>query len=316
MAKPRIFVSSTYFDLKHIRADLERFIGDQGFEPILNEKGNIPYGNTEKLEECCYKEIDLCDILISVIGGKFGSESKEENYSISNLELKTAIEKGKQTYIFVEKSVFSEYKTYEANKNNDDVAYTAVDDARVYKFLEEVYSLPLNNQIKSFDTVYEITTYLKEQWAGLFQRLLSESARQKEINIIEHLMSTSKTLNQLVEYVIDEKNRGDQAVKDILLSNHPAFDDIKNKLEIPYRIIFQNRNELTLLLKARQFDEPDFLDDWDVKGFLSWKKNKRDLYLRINEDIFDEHENLKIFTPNEWKKDFIIIDDKEEEIPF
>ncbi len=315
MAKPRVFVSSTYYDLKYIRADIERFIKDQGFEPILNEKGNIPYGSTEKLEEYCYKEIELCDILISVIGGRFGSESKDQGYSISNLELKIAIEKGKQVYIFVEKSVFSEYKTYEANKNIEGLSYPAVDDVRVYKFLEEVYLLPLNNQIKAFDTVHEITAYLKEQWAGLFQRLLNEYARQKEIDLIEDLKNTSKTLNQLVSYLINEKSRGDQAVKDILLSNHPAFEEVRKKIEIPYRVIFQNKEELSELLKARQFEEPEIMDDWGKDGVLSWKKRNNDLFFRISASVFDNDGKLKIYTPTEWDQSFIQIEDWDD-VPF
>lgn len=147
MAKPRIFVSSTYYDLKNIRADLERFIKDQGYEPVLNEKGHIPYGSQKKLEEYCYKEIELCDILVSIIGGRFGSESRESQYSISNLELKNAIDLGRQIYIFVEKSVLSEYTTYKVNQENAEMNYASVDDVRVFKFLDEVYSLQLNNQI-------------------------------------------------------------------------------------------------------------------------------------------------------------------------
>src|SRR5438093_238752 len=41
MAKPRIFISSTYYDLKHIRDSLAVFVDRLGFEPILSEKGNI-----------------------------------------------------------------------------------------------------------------------------------------------------------------------------------------------------------------------------------------------------------------------------------
>lgn len=314
MAKPRIFVSSTYYDLKHIRADIDRFIREQGYEPILNERGNIPYGITERLEEYCYKEIELCDILVSVIGGRFGSESKEDDYSISNLELKTAIEKGRQVYIFIENAVFAEYRTYEANKDNENISYAAVDDVRVYKFLEEIFSLSLNNQVKGFDTVQEISVYLKEQWSGLFQRLLSESARQKEVNLIEDLKNTSKTLNQLVSYLIDEKSRGDQAVKDILLSNHPAFDAIQRMLDIPYRVIFQNVDELSSLLKARQYDKGEFFDSWEKAGYISWKRQALNIYLRVSQEIFED-ERLKIYTPNEWKKEWIQLEDHED-IPF
>jgi len=40
MSKPRIFVSSTYYDLKHVRSSLEAFIERLGYEPILSEKGH------------------------------------------------------------------------------------------------------------------------------------------------------------------------------------------------------------------------------------------------------------------------------------
>ena len=83
MAKPRIFVSSTYFDLRVVRADLERFIREIGFEPVLFERGHIPYGKEEALEEYCYREISTCDVLVSIIGGKYGSQSKDEKHSIT-----------------------------------------------------------------------------------------------------------------------------------------------------------------------------------------------------------------------------------------
>jgi len=315
MAKPRVFISSTYYDLKHIRADIDRFIKDQGFEPVLNEKGNIPYGSEKRLEEYCYKEIELCDILVAVIGGRFGSESKEADYSISNIELKSAIEKNKQVYIFIEKSVAAEYRTYEANKGNAEIRFAAADDSRVYKFIEEVSSLPINNQIQHFESAQEITLYLKEQWAGLFQRLLSESARQKEVNIIEDLKNTSKTLNQLVSYLINEKSRGDQAIKDILFSNHPAFEDIRRKVDIPYRVIFQNIEELNQLLSARQFEIGEEFDSWTKKGFISWKRKKELTFLRVAQEIFDEDRRLKSYTPSEWRTDWIELEE-DFDIPF
>ena len=111
MARPRIFVSSTYFDLRVLRADLERFIREMGYEAVMFERGHIPYGSEQALEEYCYREIASCDILISIIGGKFGSQSKDQKSSISQREMKAAIDLGKTIYIFVEKSVQVEYRT-------------------------------------------------------------------------------------------------------------------------------------------------------------------------------------------------------------
>jgi hypothetical protein len=47
MAKPIVFISSTFYDLKHVRADLDLFLDQLGYEPIRNEEGDIPYGRTK-----------------------------------------------------------------------------------------------------------------------------------------------------------------------------------------------------------------------------------------------------------------------------
>lgn len=80
MARPRIFVSSTFYDLRQVRIDLERFITSIGYEVVMNERGNIPYGSTERLEQYCYREIQSVDILVSIIGGRYGNESQNHPF--------------------------------------------------------------------------------------------------------------------------------------------------------------------------------------------------------------------------------------------
>ncbi len=41
--KPRIFISSTFYDLKYIREDIANFVRSYGYEPILFEDGDIGY---------------------------------------------------------------------------------------------------------------------------------------------------------------------------------------------------------------------------------------------------------------------------------
>ncbi|MEX0742159.1 MAG: DUF4062 domain-containing protein, partial [Phycisphaeraceae bacterium] len=253
MAKPRIFVSSTYFDLRVVRADLERFIRENGYEPVLFEHGHIPYGKEDALEEYCYREISTCDILIAIIGGAYGTQSRDQKHSITQREFKTAIELGKQIYVFVERSVHSEYRTYRHNKDVEGFKPVAVTDARVYQFLDEINSLPAGNPIEPFEISDDIVRYLREQWAGLFQRLLQESGRQKEINIVASMKSTAATLNKLVTFLTEQRTKGDEAIKDILLSSHPAFGAIKTAANIPYRVVFHTFRELDTLLSNRGF---------------------------------------------------------------
>lgn len=319
MAKPRIFISSTYYDLRQVRADLERFIKDLGYEPVLNEQGNIPYGKEDKLEDYCYKEINNVDILVSIIGGKYGSESKNEKNSISQEELKTAYELNKQVYIFIDKSVYNEYRFYLNNKENENIKFTYADNIKIHEFIEFVESLPNNNTIHGFETSNDITVFLKEQWSGLFQRFLQEQTRIKEVNIIKGIENTAKTLNQLVTFLTEEKRGKDSVINEILLSNHPAMEQIKELLGIPYRVFFTNKEEFIDLLRARGYklDITFFtLEDEEL-----WVLNKppKEYKLFVNTNIFNSDKKLKVYTKEEWKPEFIQItvsDTEDDGLPF
>ena len=247
MAKPRIFISSTFYDLRQIRSDIDLFIEGLGYEPIRNEEGDIPYGKEDALEEYCYKEIKSVDILISIIGGRFGSESKRENSSISQTELKTAIKENKQIYVFVEKNVLSEYETYLLNKENS-INYKFVDNVKIYQFIEEIKNLKVNNNIKGFETASDITRYLKEQFAGLFQRFLEEQTKIKEVSLIMNLERTSQNLNKLVTF-LSEQNKGQtEDINRILMINHPLIGALREKLNIPYNFYIEGVNDLMKLI--------------------------------------------------------------------
>ena len=61
---------------------------------LFFSSGVTSTGKDEALEEYCYRHILSCDILVAVIGGRFGTQSKDQQHSITQKELKTAIELG------------------------------------------------------------------------------------------------------------------------------------------------------------------------------------------------------------------------------
>jgi hypothetical protein len=75
--KPRIFISSTNYTLKHVRYSLEKFISTIKYETVLFEKGDMPFQHDKALEEPCYAEINNCHLLVLIIGGRYGSLSSE-----------------------------------------------------------------------------------------------------------------------------------------------------------------------------------------------------------------------------------------------
>lgn len=322
MAKPRVFLSSTFYDLKQVRADIDMFVENLGYEPVRNEEGDIPYGKDDALEEYCYKEIKNIDILISIIGGRFGSESKRNMSSISQIEVKTALKEGKQIYIFIEKNVLAEYETYLLNKDND-TKFRYVDDIRIYKFIEEIKGLSANNNIKGFETANDITRYLKEQFAGLFQRFLEEQTRIKEISIISNLEKTAQTLNKLVNYLSDENKGQAEEINRILTINHSLVETIRTLFKIPYNFYIEGISDLNELLSARGVKEieldPFFEED---DGYYHWEKDtkRKTITLRISKSLFDEEGRLKFVKKSDWTEDYVLYseNDKPEDndLPF
>lgn len=322
MAKPRIFISSTFYDLRQIRLDLDRFIKEMGYEPIRNEQGNIPYGKEEKLEEYCYKEIGSIDILVSIIGGRYGSASAHGNYSISQMELNTATKLDKQIFIFIEKNVYSEYRTYLLNKENEKIRFHYVDNFKVYEFIEYLESLSKNNPIQPFESSEDIIYFLRDQWAGLFQRFLQEQRRIKETNLLNGLEKTANTLNQLINYLTEEKKDNASAIRDILLSNHPVFERLKTLLSVPYRIFFLTRDELKSWLKARNFSPVDEMF-WDNDNEEEWihKTESHQQILKMNSALFDIDGNLNPYQKHEWKDGLVNLtvtklDEPIDDLPF
>lgn len=317
MAKPRIFISSTFFDLRSMRASLERFIKEIGYDPVMFERGHIPWDKEIPLETSCYREINSCDILIAIIGGKFGSLSKNNQSSITQNEIKESFDKGKQVYIFIDKLVHSEYQTYQNNKHLLGFSPISVDNIKIFDFVSEMYNINIGNPIEPFETVEDIIKYLREQWAGLFQRLLATNSRKIESQLISDIKNSSETLSNLVNILVKAKeNESPDQVRDILMMNNPAFGAIKKVAGINYRVIFYNLDELSDLLSARGYELEHSPDE---KEFYYFNNNKNKKCIRVKSSIFDKN-ILKVITPSEWDNNNIsvgeIIPNDDFDMPF
>ncbi|MHB1214623.1 MAG: DUF4062 domain-containing protein [Thiobacillus sp.] len=218
MSKPRVFVSSTYFDLKHVRSSLEAFISNLGFDVTLSEKGKIAYSPDLPLDESCYKEAQASDVFVLLIGGRYGSEASprtsktpkdffERYNSITKKEYVAARDKGVPIYILIEKTVYSEYETYLRNKENKGVIYAHVDSVNVFELVEDIVSQPKNNPIHQFEKHSDIENWLREQWAGLFKDLLQRMQGQEQMSSLQaqvaQLSEINTTLKRYLEAIVE-----------------------------------------------------------------------------------------------------------------
>ena len=236
--------------------------------------------------------------------------------SISNQELKTARELNKQVYIFIDKNVDTEHSIYSENKENFSVNYKYVDNIKIHQFIDEIKSLSINNTISTFETADDIVDYLKEQWAGLFQRFLSEQTRMEEKKLFDKMHSTAKILDELVSVLSKEMKNSDDKIKEILFRNHPAFLQLQSLLKLNFHIIFNNIEELENLLKFLNFDTMRTKkEDPDYK-FKQFSIDNDGLEIYVNKNIFEANGTLKLFIANDWNKDYITLYDCNSDLPF
>ncbi|MDQ1557917.1 MAG: hypothetical protein QOD32_977 [Pyrinomonadaceae bacterium] len=215
MARPRVFVSSTYYDLKHLRSSLENFVESLGYEPILSEKGEIAYTPDSPLDESCYREVRNADVFVIIIGGRYGSEKSDgktelpkgfyDRYdSITKQEYKSAVTQNVPVYILIEKSVYADFENYLRNKDNKTFSYAHVDSINIFHLIEEILAQRLNNPFQLFDRYSDIEAWLREQWAGLFRELLSRMTSQQQIASLAAQVGELAQINQTLKRYLEE----------------------------------------------------------------------------------------------------------------
>ncbi|MBW2962908.1 DUF4062 domain-containing protein [Mesonia aestuariivivens] len=229
MAKPKIFLSSTYYDLKHIRSSIEGFIETLGYDVTLSEKGGIAYNPDIPLDESCYREAKNSDIFVLIIGGRYGSPRSEEKgdkklfyeryESVTKMEFESALAKEIPLYILIDKSVKAEYETFKNNKENKTIKYAHVDSVNIFHFIERILNLKRNNPVKEFENHTEIEFWLKAQWAGMFQELIRNRKEQAEISELSNQVAELSSLNQTLKSYLEEivtttsKDKGSDLIK-------------------------------------------------------------------------------------------------------
>jgi len=210
MARPRVFISSTFYDLQHIRNSLEEFVERLGYEAVLSEKGRIAYDPDIPLDKSCYREASSSDIFVLIIGGRYGSAASGEDttsqpdfyeryQSITRKEYDSACSRDIPIYIFVERQVFSDYETYKKNIGNKSIKYAHVDSINIFHLLEEILGKSRNNPIYQFDRHTEIEDWLKEQWAGLFRELINHRSEQKQLASLSERISELSSINSSLQ---------------------------------------------------------------------------------------------------------------------
>lgn len=228
MAEMRVFVSSTCYDLSLLRSQLRLFIKSMGYEPIMSDYEDILYDPRIHTHTSCVDEVGNCDVLVLIIGSRFGGKATSESLnkinfevlknesvsvdslkekeclSVTQLEVLKAIENSMPVYTFIDKRVWHDHTLYEKNKSSDiieKIIFPSIekpDTAKyIFNFINFVRLRTKGNNIFTFEKSQDIEEILKKQWSGYFQRLLQEQRHidneHKRIDILSEQFEDLKT---------------------------------------------------------------------------------------------------------------------------
>ncbi|WP_075989855.1 DUF4062 domain-containing protein [Vibrio fluvialis] len=241
MATPKVFVSSTCYDLQEERAQLERFISNYGFQPVLSEYSGVYYDVDAHTHESCVNEVAHCDLFVLIISGRYGGRYINGNgESITQAEYNKAKELGLPIFTFVKMDVSNAQHIYKENvRENDEefakkISYPAIhkqeDAFSIFNFIESVTRANTNNGVETYQSFSDIEGHLKKQWAGMFFTFLKKRKEQENVedilSVVQKLVGSTATLESLVES-LHSSSVGEEETKQVLKSSEIRLDTYK-----------------------------------------------------------------------------------------
>jgi hypothetical protein len=179
MARPKIFLSSTCYDLSMVRSELMDFLGQRGFEVINSENDTFGVTPGRHSHTACLEEVDNASYLLLLIGKRRGGTYIGSENSITNEEYSRAVSAGIPCIVCVLREVEDYRKTYKKNPRADHSH--VVDDPRIFHFIDYIASAHSDNWIHTFENVNDLRRIITTQLAH-YLYLFSESLRPAKKN--------------------------------------------------------------------------------------------------------------------------------------
>jgi len=233
----KVFVSSTYEDLKDFREAVKNAVIAKQHLPIMMET-LIPEGENPPKEECL-QSVDECDIFIGIYAYRYGFIPEGDKISITEQEYNKAEEENKKRYCFVlhtdlEKEWPAEFKD---------------DSQQLKEFRAKILK---ENYVKFFKNPDELK-YL------VTQALPFETPETRFERAVEEAQMTSKRVDnnyklKIIDHIIQEKESGrlketalNYATK-LIASNFTSYDR-----KIPYQFLNHTRRLIDGKMRLTDF---------------------------------------------------------------
>lgn len=273
MGIPRVFVSSTCFDLSEIRDNLKSFIENYNYEAVLSDKGDVFYHPDLHTHDSCLQEIQSCDLFVLIIGGRHGGTYvADTTKSIVNAEFTAAKKCGIPVFTFVKEDVYLSQHIFKENRGKDltDFKFPAIQNQKhapkIFNFIDEVHKSNVNNGFFTFEFARDIIDTLKRQWAYMFKDFLINRQQSNKLQMVNHLLENLTLANKKTEELIEKiytQTGGDESDIDTIDKEIEASKFYSN-LEKSFKARLLTKDKLA---EIREISLPE--NWWDYVQSLS-----------------------------------------------
>lgn len=120
----QVFVSSTCYELRDLRASIRTWLEDLGLVPMMSNEGGFPHADGMPPYATCLRVLEDCPLVIGVVDRQYGHGFDDwgpypqyAGCAPTHAELRHALELGKRVLIYVHNDTWNFYELW--RKNSD-----------------------------------------------------------------------------------------------------------------------------------------------------------------------------------------------------
>ncbi|HEX7999371.1 MAG TPA: DUF4062 domain-containing protein [Pyrinomonadaceae bacterium] len=166
--KPKIFISSTVFDLEDARGALKHLLErDYGLTVYSSETPDFPIMSNKHSYDICLERLKECDLVIALIDKRYGGTYEMNGktpISVTRKELRVAQEKNIPVWTFVRTETWDERKKFkDFAKANRAATKKRLSDEQLFQEFKSSYGSRVDSNYV-FDFIDEVTRFKKSNW--------------------------------------------------------------------------------------------------------------------------------------------------------
>ncbi len=170
---PSVFISSTYYDLRNVREELDPLLRELGYLPVLfEEAGAIP---NVRAAHSAIRHASHADICLLILGSRYGSRESADEISFTHAEYRTARDLGRPIFTFIERETLTKY---ELSQSRPDNSYWTDEEKSLFGFITEISAW---GPRFPFATLPELKRSIRFQLSSYFGYLIRKYAQIDQI---------------------------------------------------------------------------------------------------------------------------------------